>query len=144
VQVDDLRKVVNRTHHRSASSSPTLHSSFWHHLQQFLNLSTSILCNYIIIICIIICQGLIGLAMERWRYLQSASLPMSPLLVLAPGIIREWYNTVHSDIIPILQLVRFALHVLLFIVKLIYCPSYDGDRLDPLIGQLRPKTCHVW
>jgi len=47
-------------------------------------------------------KGLVGLALERYKHLRSINLSVEPLIVLAPGRISNWYETLHSTTIPIM------------------------------------------
>lgn len=49
--------------------------------------------------------GIVGLALARYRCLSPQSA-FEPLTVLAPGAICNWYKTLHSRAIPMLDLVR--------------------------------------
>jgi len=56
--------------------------------------------------CYTFCQGVVGLALERFKLLRQAGLPFEPLHVLAPSMIKSWYNTVNSDVIPLNSAIR--------------------------------------
>jgi len=54
-------------------------------------------------------QGVIGLALERYRLLhQAGSRPFEPLVVMAPAKIKPWYKLINSRLIPLSSAIRYA------------------------------------
>ena len=54
-------------------------------------------------------QGVIGLALERYRLLrETGSRPFEPLVVLAPNSIKPWYDLINSEIIPLNSAIRYV------------------------------------
>ena len=78
-------------------------------------------------------QGIIGLALERYRLLsQTGSRPFEPLVVVAPYAIKPWYDLINSELIPLNSVIRyvaFHLNISVSVNNFVnwYCISLDSS-----------------
>jgi len=60
-------------------------------------------------VCVYLFQGIIALALERYRLLsQVESVPVKPLHIVAPNSIRPWYDLINSELIPLNSVIRYV------------------------------------
>jgi hypothetical protein len=82
-----------------------------------------------ILLRLFVIQGVIGLAIERYRLMQLTSLPtVEPLAVLAPLAIVPWYDLINSDLIPLSSYVRFLIPFILLHVPFLF--SFCSSSLN--------------